>query len=151
MLDFREKLVPFKGTSIFSLYGLKNEICNILDTQHISYTTEIWSNEECTNPVPWTIIRIQDGISLFFANGKLWKIYIVAPFKAELSNGVKIGMSMEDAQKTDSTLTYDDWNEVWTSDLGYWIEDDLDDDTVMSISVFIPEVLNDEVFDKYEW
>jgi hypothetical protein len=34
---------------------------------------------------------------------------------------------------------------------GYWIEDNLDDKTVLTISIFIPELLDEDVFDSYEW
>ena len=31
------------------------------------------------------------------------------------------------------------------------LEDNLDDKTVLTISIFIPELLDDDVFDSYEW
>ena len=37
------------------------------------------------------------------------------------------------------------------SDNGYWLEDDLTNNTVLSISVFIKEVLDEDVFYRYEW
>ena len=42
------------------------------------------------------------------------------------------------------------WNEDYESD-GYWIEEDNATSAVSSISIFIPEVLNDEVFEQYCW
>ena len=33
----------------------------------------------------------------------------------------------------------------------YYIEIEVDNNTVLNISVFIPELLDDELFDKYNW
>ena len=53
------------------------------------------------------------------------------------------------AENPDATLKYDDWEEDWQSIDGYWIEDDPSDDTVMTITVFIKELLDDELFEQY--
>ena len=50
-----------------------------------------------------------------------------------------------------SEVEYDDWEEVYTSKNCYDIEDNLDNNTIMSISVFIKEMLDEEIFYKYEW
>ena len=34
---------------------------------------------------------------------------------------------------------------------GYWLEDNINDNSVMSISIFIKEAIDDDLFDKYEW
>lgn len=60
-------------------------------------------------------------------------------------------MKMDEALKLDSTLKYDDWNEDFHSDKGYWIEDNLENNTVLSITIFIKEVLDEDLFYKYEW
>ena len=58
---------------------------------------------------------------------------------------------MKEATLIDTSLRFDDWNEDWSSDEGYWLEDDLDTDSVLSISIFIKELLDDDEFDKYQW
>ena len=60
-------------------------------------------------------------------------------------------MNIDDAIKIDNQLSFDDWEEEWISPNGYWIEDSIDNNTVLNISVFIPELLDDELFDKYNW
>ena len=56
-----------------------------------------------------------------------------------------------DAQKIDPTLIYNDWNEDYESDEGYWVEDDVETNKIMSISIFIKEVLDEDTFDYCEW
>ena len=68
-----------------------------------------------------------------------------------MNNGLKLGMRMDDALKVDTSLKYDDWEEVYTSDNCYDIEDNLDDNTILSISVYIKEMLDEEKFYEYEW
>lgn len=34
---------------------------------------------------------------------------------------------------------------------GYWLEDNINDNSVISISIFIKEAIDDDLFDKYEW
>ena len=58
---------------------------------------------------------------------------------------------MDDALKIDHSLKFDDWNEDYESESGYWLEDNIDDNTVLSIAIFIKEVLHDETFFKYNW
>ena len=58
---------------------------------------------------------------------------------------------MDEAIKIDPSLRYGDWNEDYQSERGYWLEDNLDDGTVLSMTIFIKEVMDDAVFFKYEW
>ena len=90
-------------------------------------------------------------MSFFFANDKLFKIYLCEGFAGSLSNGISIGTSIEDAKQIDPSLKFDDWNEDWSSDAGYWLEDSPDSDKVISITIFIKELPDDDLFEKYEW
>ena len=60
-------------------------------------------------------------------------------------------MAIDEAQNIDPELTYDDWNEDYESPLGYWLEDDIDTGEVSSISIFIPELLDEDNFDYCNW
>ena len=115
------------------------------------YQEEYWSNEELTNPVPWVVIKTDSNINFFFAKDKLFKIYVEDNTDYVLENGIQIGMSWDEAKQIDPELSYDDWNEDWNSPNGYWLEDDIENKTVSSITIFIKEVLNDEIFEMYEW
>ena len=44
-----------------------------------------------------------------------------------------------------------EWNEDYESPSGYWVEDDPETERIVSISVFIKEVLDEENFDYCKW
>lgn len=142
---------PFIGVDNYKLLSTEKEIVNILKIEKISFEKEIWSNEECTIKEPWTVLRADNSMSFFFAKDKLFKIFMQIGFDGSLPNGISIGTDIEEAQKTDETLRFDDWNEDWSSDEGYWLEDDIDTKKIISITIFIKELLDDDLFDKYEW
>lgn len=142
---------PFIGVDNYKLLSSEKEITDILKNENISFEKEIWANEECTIQEPWTILRAENSMSFFFAKNKLFKIFMQSGFEGSLLNGISIGTSIENAQQTDKTLRFDDWNEDWFSDEGYWLEDDIDTKKIISITIFIKELLNDDLFDKYEW
>lgn len=142
---------PFIGVDNYKLLSNEKEIVNILKTEKVSFEKEIWSNDECTVKEPWTVLRADNSMSFFFAKDKLFKIFMQTGFDGALPSGISIGTDIEDAQKTDKTLRFDDWNEDWSSDEGYWLEDDIDTKNIISITIFIKELLDDDLFDKYEW
>lgn len=59
-------------------------------------------------------------------------------------------MNIEEASKIDTKLKFDDWEENWQSPLGYWIENEATEQ-IISISIFIKEAFNDDLFYSYEW
>lgn len=149
MFDY--KIEPYKGIGNFKFYQtLENAKAEFIG-KGINYNIEIWPNSGHTPEVPWQIIRVKDAFSLFFANEKLFKIVLEGNYKGCLPNNVQIGTSLTEAMKLDKTITFNDWDECYESELGYWFEDNLDDGTIMSISIFIEEILNEDTFFSYEW
>lgn len=144
-------LIPFVGLDNYKLMQSVQRIKDQLSLKNEVFNEEYWPNSELTNPVPWTVIKTKSGISFFFANDKLFKIYVEDNKEFILENGIQIGMPLKEAKQIDPELTFDDWNEDWESPLGYWLEDNLDTDAVMSISIFIKEASNEDEFNKYEW
>ena len=142
---------PFIGVDNYKLLSSEQDIVELLKRENVSFEKEIWSNEECTVKVPWTILRANNSMSFFFAKDKLFKIFMQNGFDGSLSNGITIGTNIEDAQQTDKSLHFDDWNEDWSSNEGYWLEDDIDTKNIISITIFIKELLDDDLFEKYEW
>lgn len=145
------KIEPFVGVGNFKLYMTVEDAKAIIRKDKIKFFTEVWDNKGCTPEVAWTIIRVENSIHLFFAKNKLFKIYLENGFKGKLANGIRIGMPMQEVLEIDNTLEFDDWNEIYKSKNGYWIEDNLDDKSVLTISVFIPELLDEDIFDTYKW
>ena len=147
----KNKIIPFKCVDDFELLMSKSTIESMLRNKGVNFCEEIWDNSDCTVPVNWTVLRAENGINFFFAKDKLFKMYVEHPCEGELPNGISVGMNIDDAIKIDKQLSFDDWEEEWISPNGYWIEDSIDNNTVLNISVFIPELLDDELFDKYNW
>ncbi len=143
---------PFKGLDQISLYDSLNNVKSFLEENNISYNLEIWQAEEETIPNPWTVLFIEDCINLYFAsNDKLFKIYCTKGFKGSLPNGISLNTSLKEAKEIDKSLKYNDDGEDYESLSGYWIEDDLDTGKLLSITVYIKEILDDELFDSLKW
>lgn len=149
---YREDLIPFRGTDSIQLYQTIDIVREALDKYQVGYSIELWESTSETVPNPWKVIVIEGVLSLFFAkNNKLFKIVAWNNYKGTLPNGIAVGMNISDAQKLDSTLIYNEWNEDYESDNGYWVEDDVESNTIMSISIFIKEVLEEDTFDYCKW
>ena len=50
-----------------------------------------------------------------------------------------------------TNLEYDDWNEVWQSNVGYWLFDTVEFKKVYTITIGIKEMLSDDEFYSYKW
>lgn len=60
-------------------------------------------------------------------------------------------MQISVVEAFDKTLAYNDWNEDYESDHGYWMEDNPETGKIISITVFIKEILDEDTFDLCEW
>ena len=58
---------------------------------------------------------------------------------------------MSKAQEIDPSLVYEDFDEYYSSSLGYWIEDDVGSQKVISITIFIEALLDEDEFFNYNW
>ena len=149
---YREKIIPFYGTDSIQLYQNIDIVRSTLDKLQAGYTIELWESASETIPNPWKVIVIEGVLSLFFAkNDKLFKIVVWDNYAGTLPNGISTGMNISDAQRLDPTLAYNDWNEDYESAEGYWVEDDVETNNIISISIFIKEVLEEDTFDYCKW
>ncbi len=144
-------IVPYQGIDNITFQLSFDEVKSILADRGIKYRVEKWPNKGCSPEVAWDIIRIKDEISIFFAKDRMFKIYVENGFSGQLYNGIALGAKIEEACQVDSSLKYDDWEEIYVSDEGYWLEDDVETGELISITIFIKELEDDDVFFKYEW
>lgn len=144
-------IVPFYGTDMFTLYMTLNDVKKVLKNAGISYQFEIWPNNGCSPEVPWQIIKVKNVMTMFFAKERLFKISFQRDYMGGLNNGISIGILIDDAKKIDSKLSYNDDNEDYESENGYWVEVNPDTQTINLISIFIKEVLDEDIFFSYEW
>ena len=154
MIDLTTPIIPYVGTGIFKLDASYDEIKSLLAEQNISYTEEVRQPNDIDPP--WYIIGIPkvgeefDAISITFAKNRLFRICLYEGFEGKLPNGIHIGMPLDEAQKIDPTLTFDDWDEMFISANGYWTEDDVYTKKICWIAIFIPALERDDFFD-YKW
>ena len=100
----------------------------------------------------WIRYDIDNAVELFFhkINGKLFRITTLGDYKGKLFEKIKVGMTVEDLIEYDSSFYYDEFEEVYESDKGIFIETDPQTNTVKWISVYIKE-LDDINFDDGQW
>ena len=142
---------PYIGYDDITFDMTLSEVKALLRQKKQRFRHDHWPNKGCDPEVPWDIIRIDNSIHIFFAKDKMWKIEFDNDFTGKLWNGIALGTTMQEALKIDPTLKYNDWEEDYASDLGYWLEDELDNRTVISIVIFIKEAEDDDVFYSYKW
>ncbi len=144
-------IVPYKGFGDITFEMSFDEVKGLLREKQMKFHTENWPNKGCDPEVAWDIIRIGKDISIFFARNRMFKIYFENGFSGRLENGISLGMNIKDAKMLDDTIAYDDWEEVYTSGRGYWLEDDVESGKIISITIFIKELEDDDVFFRYDW
>lgn len=144
-------IIPFAGTDMITFDMSYDQVRNVLKESKIGFNVDLRPNKGCTPEVPWKIIRTNSSVSIFFANDKMFKINCGPSSAGVLNNGIKVGMSIDDAIKIDPTLEYNDLEEYYESSNGYWLFTDSGTDTISDITVFIKVVLDDDVFFSYNW
>ena len=147
-----KNIIPFNGLDFIKLYSDINVVKKQLKEAGINYLEEIRDNTGFDVEYNWHILTINNSMMLFFSEGnnKLWKIYIEGNCEAQLPNGIKLGMNIDEALNIDTTLKDNDWEECYETENGYWIEDSLVTKSVASITVFVREV-DDEDFLECKW
>lgn len=151
---YYDELMLIPGVGIGKIrFGMKfEEVIKILKEDRIVFSTGINPNKGCTPQKEWETIYVKDYMSFCFVENVLWQINAENNYKGKLENGIKIGDTIKDAEKIDSKLEYDDWNENFTSPLGYWLFDTVESgNQIYMITINMLECMNDDVFYKYEW
>ena len=146
-----EKVIPFEGTSTFPIGKNLNEVRAFLKAASIPFNQSIDPNKGCSPEIPWTYIELMDSITLCFAQDVLFQIVFENNYEGELINGIRLGMNLSDAIRIDPSIEYNDDEEDYISAQGFWLQKDLDTNTVNSITVYVKEADTPDIFFKYEW
>ena len=150
MIDLTTPIIPYRGTGIFELNADYNEMISRIQAANIGYDVEVREHDDTVDP-PWTILTLgEDDIELFFAKDRLWKIVLLNSFKGALPNGINLDTSIADAKKIDPKLKFNDWDEIYESSEGYWLEYSYVTERLSWISIFIPAVERDDFY-EYKW
>jgi len=96
--------------------------------------------------------EIDDSVDLWFniINGKLFKITALSKYTGTLFERIRIGMHINEVLSIEPSFEYDDFEEVYCSSKGIYIETDPVSNTVLWISVFVRESENQD-FENGNW
>ncbi|OGO78978.1 MAG: hypothetical protein A2Y23_14625 [Clostridiales bacterium GWB2_37_7] len=143
MIDLNAPIIPWEGIGGISLYS------------HIEQLNDIIQR---TNKAPLQLgkylirYEIEDEVDLWFnvVNGKLFKITASKNYKGKLFDRIYVGMHIDKVIEFEPSFVYDDFEEVYCSPKGIFIETDPIDNTVLWISVYIKE-LDSDGFEEGNW
>ncbi|MGX8796053.1 hypothetical protein ACR6HW_08210 [Fusibacter sp. JL298sf-3] len=143
MFNLEAKINPWKGLGGIELYSHISEFKRLLDES--SAKAFILGRY---------LVRyeVKDQFFLWFniINGKLFKITACEEYKGVLFDKIHIGMDIKKVLEIENSFTYDDFEEVYESSKGIFIETNPENNQVIWISVFIKE-LYDEDFENGKW
>ena len=143
LLDISAPIVPFEGFGEIKLYRTRDELHELLEGEAVE--TEIINND-------WIRYDIQNSVELFFhlKNNKLFRITTLDNYQGKLFEKIGVGTTEKELLEVEPSFVYDDFEEVWESEKGIFIEMDAETNTVRWISIYIRE-LDDENFENANW
>lgn len=141
MLNVDAPIVPYEGIGEISLYSSEISLKEFLS----NYNKVILPNG-------WIRYDIEDYLQLFFhpVNNKLFKMCTQPGYRGYLLDNICTSTHESDFQTYDSEIMYDEFEEVWESPKGYFIETDVETFKANWITVYIPEFLGED-FWKGNW
>ena len=143
MLNPHAPILPYIGVAGLKLYDNIDNFKTILMQKNVK-----------TFSFDKSLVRyeIDNLLFLFFnlVNGKLYKITALGDYKGSLFNKIFIGTNVVDLLKIEPSFEYDEFEEVYHSKRGVFIETDAETNDVMWISVFVKELETDK-FDDAKW
>lgn len=143
MMNKKAPIIPFKGMGDIPLYSTIEELHDVLSKPDVTSTL---LNDR------WIRYDIPNVMMLFFhiKNHKLFKMCTQATYEGKLFNRIGTSTYEEEFCKIDPEIVYDEFEEVWESPKGYFIETEIETNTASWITIFIKE-LHDKNFENAEW
>ena len=142
-IDVNAPIIPFEGLGGIKLYSTQEELKDILFLPNV--ISRIYFERTIRYEIPDTALLFFD-----IEKNKLFKVTATGKYQGKVFDKIKIGMTEEELLEAEPSFVYDDFEEVWISDKGIFIEMDPETNKVMWISVYIPE-LDTEDFEKGNW
>mgnify|MGYP004610157929 FL=1 len=143
LLDNTAPIIPFRGVGDIKLYSTRDELSDLLSLNNVEAMV---INEN------WIRYDIQNSVELFFhlGNNKLFRITTLDNYKGRLFEKIGVGTTEQEMLEIEPSFVYNEFEEVWESDKGVFIEMDAETNKVRWISVYIPE-LDLESFEECNW
>ena len=141
MIDKYAPIIPYEEMGGIKLYSTIDELSGILR-----------GHEKIDLTSTWIRYDIDNIMSLFFhkKNNKLFKMTTMEGYCGKLFNRITVDTTEKEIITTDDSFQYDEFEEVWESDKGVFIETDPKSQKATWISIYIRELDNDD-FEKAEW
>ncbi len=143
MINLEAPIIPWIGMGGIKLYSHISDLKSLLESENL----------ECFLYDKFLVrYEIKGKIYLFFnlINGKLFKITTLEGYKGLLFDEIYVGQKTEDMLRVDTSFEYDEFEEIYVSDKGVFVETEPETDTVKWISIYIKE-LETEEFDRALW
>lgn len=142
-INFSAPIVPFEGLGGIKLYSTRAELKNLLELEGTE--SEVINDN-------WIKYDVQNSVELFFhrGNNKLFRITTLEDYKGLLFGKIGVGTNEKEMLHAEPSFVYDDFEEVWESPKGVFIEMDAETNLVRWISVYIKEIDMDN-FEDAEW
>ncbi|PXV84584.1 hypothetical protein C8E03_1267 [Lachnotalea glycerini] len=143
MINLEAPIIPWIGMGGIKLYSHISELKALLQNEKV----------ECFLYDKFLVrYEIKGKIYLFInlINGKLFKITTLEEYKGLLFDEIYVGQKTEDMLSVETSFEYDDFEEVYVSPKGVFVETDSETETVQWISVFIKELETDD-FEDGNW
>ncbi|WP_257204963.1 hypothetical protein [Shouchella clausii] len=143
LINLEAPIVPWKGMGGIKLYSHINEFYSII---------EQYGKQPKLLGKYLIRYEIDNSLDLWFnlLNGKLFKITATSNYNGTLFNKIRVGMHIDEVLKIEPSFEYDDFEEVYCSSKGIFIETDPVEHTVLWISVYVKE-LDNEDFERGNW
>lgn len=143
LIDNNLPIIPWVGLGGVKLYSHLSQFYDLVDKQ----------DEKSSLLVKFFVrYEIKDSVDLWFnlLNGKLFKITASKGYNGLLFDRIHIGMHIDEVLQIEPSFEYDDFEEVYVSPKGVFIETDPVEQTVLWISVYVKELDNDD-FERGNW
>ncbi|WP_318246852.1 hypothetical protein [Bacillus norwichensis] len=143
LIDLQAPIVPWEGMGGIKLNSHINEFYSMI---------EQYGKQPKLLGKYLIRYEIDNSLDLWFnlLNGKLFKITATSNYYGTLFNKIRVGMHIDDVIKLEPSFVYDDFEEVYCSSKGVYLETDPVEQTVLWISVYIKEIDNPD-FERGNW
>lgn len=141
MIDKYAPIIPYKEMGNIKLYSSIAELSDVIAV-----------SKECVLNDFWIRYDVGDVLSLFFhrRNNKLFKMTTMAGYCGYLFEKINVQTSEGNIKALDDSFEYNEFEEVWESNKGVFIEIDPATNQAAWITIYIKELDNDD-FDEARW
>lgn len=143
MIDINAPIIPYESMGGIKLYSTIKDLREVITGENVE--VKVFHNV-------WIVYSIDNLLELFFdlLTGKLFKIVTLDDYCGKLFDKITVGMKKDEFLELEPSFIYDDFEEVYESNKGIYIETDAINDTARWISIYVKE-MNTEAFEKGEW